>query len=173
MNRKLILAGLCVLILAAASLPARAQEDAAQMAEDVAGLNRSLERMVVLLESLIGNQQVDILLKRIELKERRLAPLESELRRAERAMIDVEARLKRMQEEAEEMVDVIADEVRAGIDREGSDSRRTKDQLERVINAESSRVDEMRRRVQQLENELASGRDEIVILDEQLLELLQ
>jgi septal ring factor EnvC (AmiA/AmiB activator) len=169
MNRQWILAGLCVLLFLAVSPPILSQDEA----EDMAGINRSLERMVVLLETLIGNQQVDILLKRIELQERRLAPLESELRRGERAMIDVEARLKRMQEEREAMEDVIAEEVRDGIDKEDSEARRMKNQLDRVLESESSRVDEMRRRVQRLEDELADGRDEILILDEQLRELLQ
>jgi len=45
MNRQWILAGFCVLILAVVTMPAGAQEDAARLTEDVAGLNRSLERM--------------------------------------------------------------------------------------------------------------------------------
>jgi septal ring factor EnvC (AmiA/AmiB activator) len=169
MNRKWILAGLCLLLFLAVSTPGRSQDTA----DDMAGINRSLERMVVLLETLIGNQQVDILLKRIELQERRLAPLESGLRRAERAMIDVEARLERMKEEREAMEDVIAEEVRDGIDKDDSDARRMRDQLDRVLESESARVEEMRRRVLRLEDELADGREEIVILDEQLRELLQ
>jgi chromosome segregation ATPase len=172
MKRKLILAGLGLLILAAA-LPARAQDDTARLVEEVAGLNRSLDRMAGMLETLIGNQHVEILLKRIELKERRLEPLESELLRAERAQTDLEARVKRMQEELEQTEDAIADEVRAGSDTPDSESRRMKMQIERVLEVESSRVDDMRRRAQQLENQLASGRDEILILDEQLQELLQ
>jgi chromosome segregation ATPase len=173
MNRKSIPAVICLSILAIASMPVAAQTDQAALAEEMAGINRSLERMVLLLETLIGNQEQDILLKRIELMERRLAPLESELRRAERAMIDVEARVKRMQEEREEMEDVIADEVRSGTDQEFSEARRMKDQLDRVIEAEGARVEEMRRRVRKLEDELADGREEILILDEELRELLQ
>jgi chromosome segregation ATPase len=173
MNRKLILTLLCLLILGTASMPSRAEEDMDDLVDEMADINRSLERMAVLLETLIGNQQVDILLKRIELQERRLAPLESELRRGERALIDIEARLKRMQEEREEMENVLAEEVRDGIDREESETRRMKSQLDRVVESESARVEEMRRRVLRLEDELSDGRDEIVILDEQLQELLQ
>jgi len=88
-------------------------------------------------------------------------------------MIDVEARLKRMQDQLEELDDTLDDEVRAGIDREESDARRMKAQLESVVDMEFGRVDEMRMRVQRLEDELANGRNEIIILDEQLQELLQ
>jgi len=173
MKRKWILAGLCLVVLAIAVSPARAQDASGQLAEDVAGINRSLERMANLLETLIGNQQVDILLKRIELKERRLAPLESDLRRAERALIDIESRVKRLNEEREELDDAVDEEVRAGVDSEGSEARRMRDQLERVVEMEAGRVEEYRRRVLHLEDQLAEGREEIAILDEQLMELLQ
>jgi hypothetical protein len=173
MNRKPILALLCLLIIGAAVTPSHAQDDTKALVDEMAGIKHSLDRMALLMETLIGNQQIEILLKRIELMERRLAPLESELRRAERAVIDVEARVKRMQEEREEMEDAIADEIRSGIDQEDSEARRMKEQLDRVIEVEGARVEEMRSRARKLEDELADGRDEILILDEQLKELLQ
>jgi chromosome segregation ATPase len=173
MNRKLILALICLLVLGAGSISARAEEDMSGLVDGMAGIKRSLERMAVLMETLIGNQQVDILLKRIELKERRLAPLESELRRAERALIEIESRVKRMNEEREELDDVVDEEIRDGIDPAGSEARRMQEQLARVIEMEAGRVEEYRRRVMRLEDQLAEGRDEILILDEQLMELLQ
>ena len=173
MNRNWTLAGLCLALIAIAAMPAGAQEPSEKLAEDIAGIDRSLERMAVLLETLIGNQQIDILLKRIELKERRLAPLESELRRAERALIDIESRVKRMNEEREELEDVVDEEIRDGVDQAGSEARRMQEQLARVVEMETGRVEEYRRRVIRLEDQLAEGRDEILILDEQLMELLQ
>jgi predicted RNase H-like nuclease (RuvC/YqgF family) len=173
MNRNWILAGLSLALITIAAMPARAQEGVGQLADDLAGINRSLERMAGMLEILIGNQQVEILLKRIEMKERRLAPLESELRRAERALVDLEARVKRLNDEREELEDVLAEEMREGIDLEGSETRRMQEQLARVAEMEAGRVEEYRRRVLRLEDQLADGRDEILILDEQLMELLQ
>lgn len=173
MNGKSLLAGLCLVVLTIAATPARAQDASGQLAENIAGINRSLERMVAMLETLIDNQRVDILLKRIELKERRLEPLESELRRTERAITDVEARIKRLNEEKEELDDAIADDVRAGTDSEDSESRRMKMQLERVIETENARTEDMRRQVNRLEDQLADGREELAILDEQLQALLE
>jgi hypothetical protein len=173
MNRNRILLCSCILIVWAAAAPARAQEESARLVEEMASLNRSMERMVAIMETIIGNQHIDILLRRIEIMESRLIPLESELRRAERAQTDVEARVVRMQEELEEMEDVVAEEVRDGVDQPGSDARRMQAQLERVIESETARAEEMRNRVQRLEAELADGRDEIAIMDEQLRELLE
>ena len=51
----------------------------AALLEQVTGVNRSLERLVSLLEDSLDRQQIDLLLKRIELRERRLAPLEAQL----------------------------------------------------------------------------------------------
>jgi hypothetical protein len=179
MRRGLILAGLCLAVLWFGTTPIGSQqeilsrEETARLVDDVAGLNRSLERMVVMLETLIDNQAIDILLKRVELKERRLIPLESELRRAERSHLDMQSRVKMIQEELEQQEDALSEEMRKGIDHQDSETRRAREQMERILATEMSRADEFQRRVRLLEDELAEGREEIAILDEQLQELLQ
>jgi chromosome segregation ATPase len=165
------LAGLCLAVLAFAILPAGSQQE--NQVNDLAGINRSLERMVVLLETMIDNQDTDILLRRIELKERRLIPLESELRRAERSLLDMQSRLKMIQEELEQQEEQLSEEMRQGIDPQDSDARRAREQMERILETENSRAEEFERRVRMLQDELAEGQDEIAILDEQLQELLQ
>jgi hypothetical protein len=171
MRRGLILAGLCLAVLSFANMPAGSQQE--RPVDDLAGINRSLERMVVLLETALEHQEVDILLKRIELKERRLIPLESELRRAERSLLDMQSRLKMIQEELEQTEDQLSEEMRQGVDPKDSDARRAREQMERILATENVRAEEFQRRVRMLEDELAEGREDIAILDEQLQELLQ
>lgn len=166
-----MLAGLCLAVLTFGIMPAGSQQD--RPVDDLAGINRSLERMVVLLETMLDNQDIDIILRRIELKERRLLPLESELRRAERSLLDMQSRLKMIQEELEQTEEQLSEEMRQGVDPQDSDTRRARDQMERILATENSRAEESQRRVRMLEDELAEGREEIAILDEQLQERLQ
>ena len=57
-------------------------------------------------------QRVDLLVKRIDLGERRLLPLAAELRSAQRQVEDQESEIKRMREMLEHQEGILADEVR-------------------------------------------------------------
>jgi chromosome segregation ATPase len=172
-------AGIFVVLLAAwlfptlAQPPAPAGDETARLVDEVAGLNRSLERLVVMLEQVMYQQQVDLVLKRIAMKERRLDPMASHLRSLQREYDDRKSDFKQFQEMIELEKDMISDEIREGTDRPGSGSRNQVKELERVLTVEAARLEELERRMRALEDDLAEGREEIEVLDEQLQEMLQ
>ena len=141
------------------------------LTEDVAGIRQALDRLVELLETVQRNQRVDLLLKRIELRERRLAPLQKRLAAAQGDVEGSQAervRMRAMKEQQERQID---ESVRAG--RETDDiARRMLQEIEQVEAAMEARLDDAEARVRRFEDELADGREEIEILDEILLELL-
>jgi len=172
-------AGIFLVSLAAGLFPAHAQppapagDETARLVDEVAGLNRSLEKLVVMLEQVMYQQQVDLMLKRIELKERRLEPMASHLRSLQREYDDRKSELKHFQEMIEREKERISDEIREGTDRPDSASRNNVEELERVLTVETARVEELERRMRRLEDDLAEGREEILVLDEQLREMLE
>ena len=177
MTKRWSLVTLCGLLALACLPPAMAQAgpgpERDTLAEQLAGLNRSLERLVVLLESSLENQKVDLLLKRINLRERRLAPLESELRSSRNAIADSEsetAYLKQMQEQHEE---TLTREIREGLDRPDSETRAMMAGMESALKMQSQRLEKSQLRIRELEDELAEGREQIAVLDDMLEELLE
>ena len=128
---------------------------------------------MVLLEITERHQQVDLVLKRIELRERRIEPLERRLRSAESEIEGIEEQLKtleRMREQQEELLD---DEIREGADVQRSGTRDMLDDIKRSQVGAEERLESVRMRMQQYENDLSAGRREIEILDEMLMELLE
>jgi chromosome segregation ATPase len=179
MRTRWIAAGIFLVSLAAGTVPAHAQpqppagDETARLVDEVAGLNRSLEKLVVMLEQVMFQQQVDLMLKRIELKERRLEPMASHLRSLQREYDDRKSELKHLQETLELEEDRISDEIREGTDRPDSASRTMVKELERVLAVETARIEDLERRMRRLEDDLAEGREEVLVLDEQLQEMLQ
>jgi len=176
MNTRSIGALLVVLILSA--LPAAGQsgstdEIVAQLSDDVEGIRRALDRMVGLMETVRSQRDVDLLIKRIELHERRLAPLQSRLRSAESEINGNEEHLKHLELMQEQHEEILNEEIREGTDTPRSETRRVLDDIARDRAAAEERLELVRMRAQQYENDLARGRKEIEILDETLIELLQ
>jgi chromosome segregation ATPase len=166
-------------LLLACAAPAVAQQGAAseggtaRLVEEVAGLRRSLDRLVVLAEGLTANQKIDQLLRRIELKERRLTPLALDHRAAEKDVRDQEVRVKRLEEMLKKRQETLSDQIRQGTDRPDAPTRRRIADLEVALELETNRLDELRRAALRLGDELAEGQEEIAILEEQLQELLE
>lgn len=156
--------------------PPSAQQTQAELAPslegEVAGIRRALERLVSLLDAQRAQRDVEILLRRIELKERRLAPLQERLRASENEVNGLEDELRRMgtlKAEVDQRVDVA---IREGTDRPDSEDRRMLSQIEPALKglAEQMEIAAMRRR--QAEDALAEAREEIEILDDLLADLL-
>jgi hypothetical protein len=142
------------------------------MAADLRGIHQALDRLVELLESTERRQRVDLLLKRMEMRERRQAPLESRLRTAENEVNGLQDELKHldaMWEQQEAHYERAIDE---GEEVSPADRRRMKDEFEAMKAAIAARAEEARLRLQRAEDDLYDGRKELEILDEQLLELL-
>jgi len=94
---KVILGSLafCVIVagvFASAAPDPQPQPDAGSLAADVAGLNRSLRELVELTRRDLEYRETEVLLRRADMKARRLQPLEDALRsaRAEREGLDQE-----------------------------------------------------------------------------------
>ena len=179
MGKPWIAGMLLALALPSSALPAAAQQatpsqgSEPRLVEEVAGLRSSLDRLVLLLERAADQQKIDLLLKRVELKERRLIPVASDLRSLEGDYEDQKVVVTRYQEMLEQAEDLLSDEIRRGVDRPDSEPRQMIPGFERELQIEIARIEELERRMRRLEDELSDGRREIAILDEQLRELLE
>jgi chromosome segregation ATPase len=168
-----ILAVLVLGALPAAGQPTASDHAVAQLSEEMKGIRQSLDRMAALLEATRRHQQIDLVLKRIALRERRLKPLEDRLRSAESEVEGISEHLKsldRMQAQHEEELDA---EIRDGLDDPRSETRRVLADIERTRTGAEERLEAAYSRGQQYENELAHGKRQIEILDEMLGELLE
>ncbi len=163
------------LAAAAPALPAEGPGevgDAAGLVEQVAQLNRSMQRLVHLLERQQEHRELDLVLKRIELHERRLAPLEAELLRAQGLLQSTRTEGVRVQGMIEESEEQLRAEIRDGTDVPGSGTRRMIDEIERAVGSLGLRTDQYERTVRRLEDDLADGRRQVEILDEVMEQLL-
>jgi len=164
-------------LLICAAMPAvgqptgEAQSEA--MAADLQGIHQALDRLVELLESTQQRQQVELLMKRIEMRERRQAPLESRRRTAENEVNGLQDELKHLDAMWEQQEAHYERSLEEGEEVSPSDKRRMRDEFERMKAAITARADEARLRVQRAEDDLYDGRKELEILDEQLMELLE
>ncbi len=164
---------LIVLILLCLVLPVTrtaAETPAPELGADVAGIRSALDRLVVLMETVQHQQRVDLVLKRIELRERRLAPLEQRLQDAHSDVETMEGELVQMRAMREQF-EAQLDELSKTRDMDENERNQIRE-FERVEAAIEARTDEAQLRVRRYEDELADGREEIEILDEMLLELL-
>ncbi len=164
---------LIVLFLLCLTLPVTrtaAETPAPELGADVAGIRNALDRLVVLMETVQHQQRVDLVLKRIELRERRLAPLEQRLQDAQSEVDGLGDELVHMSVMKEQFESQL-DELSKTRDMDESERNQIRE-FERVEAAIEARVEEAQLRVRRYEDELADGREEIEILDEMLLELL-
>jgi len=169
----LTLTAIALLLPAAEAQQEEVFDAGSRLAEEMAGIHRSLDRLVTLLEAHVQHQQIDLLIKRIELKERRLEPLEGRLRSAEGDLLGRENEIARMRTMLEQQRESLDDEIREGADQPESETRRIIEDFERIIRTEEAQLDDSRLRVRRLEDDLADQREEIEILDDALLEMLE
>jgi hypothetical protein len=162
-------------LVAGGAGPAGAQQadPSARLVEEVAGLNRSLDQLVGMLQELMASQKIDLLIKRIEIKQRTLIPMASDLRSMEAEYSDLKMGIRRLQDMVEQQEEVVDREVLQGVDQPDSESRGFLAEMELELQVQTSRIEELDRSIRQLQDELAEGREEIEILDEQLRELLE
>ena len=156
-----------------AAEPSPADEGSAGLIAEVAGLNRSLDQLVKLLRSGVAHQKIDVMLRRIELKERRMAPLEGRLRGTQDSILNLRSEVARFEQMKEHAEEELIDQEREGNEGAVNQSRYMIHELEQALVSEGAKLEDLQLRVVQLENELADGRNEIAILDEMLDELLE
>ncbi len=164
--------GLLSAALAFASLPLAAQPPAPpppaageqSLEQQMAELNRSVKTLVELLRVYLARQETDVLLQRIALGHRKLAPMETELRELrskEQALDDERAQYETMLTEFEE---------RAGNDSEDGFSEEDLAQMRQHFELQMKLTKDKRwkleQRILELENRLEVERQDIDALEE-------
>lgn len=175
--KKTLMARFLVLIPLLGATPPMAQEPSTAASDPVvrelAGIQQALDDLVGLLESMRRNQDVDLILRRIELHERRLAPLERSLRGNEQDQIDTRQNITETEMWKSSTEDQIDELEREGIDHAPDDFRQQVVVAELEIERLQLRLQTLQQRQIELENSLGDGRDEIEVLDDLLRELLE
>jgi hypothetical protein len=148
--------------------------DGARLVEEVAGLRKAVERAAMLLDELSKNQRLDAVLKRIELKERRLAPIEAELRAARMELVRQQEMITRIEARFNNLDDRFREEIQSGSDdpEKESDRRIMRQEMEANISAKSGTLAALESRIQMLEDNLEQGREEIRGLEDALQRVL-
>ena len=162
------LGGLVVVALMAPALAQPSSESTPDLAREVEALRRSVERAVVLLDRALAHQGAQLLLKRIELKERRVVPLESELRRARDELAGAESEIERLEIMLDNAEDSVSEDIRAGTDRADSENREMKSGIEHALVYARAQVETELDRVRRLDDDLSERLEKIEILEDSL-----
>ena len=166
--------GLCLLLASVSPQVAGAQEEPISredlLVQELAGIRQSLTYISTLLDSVLQQQGIDVLMKRLQLKESRIAPLERELRAVRD---DREA----LGEEVKRMRVMLEDWEREAQDRDPSlpedeDMNRELLRLRRNIEFMEEREATLYLRIIELDNDLSRSRSDIRILEESVDEQL-
>ncbi len=159
-------------LLLVGALPVAGQ-DATPATGDLQGIQQSLDRMTVILERLVESRQVDLLLKRIELKERRLIPMEKELRDLRSRYSDSEAEIEAMVSMMEEWEKQKREAELTSNEDEVSALEEMHRQITAGIEREKSRRDGIDIEMRELEAEIDQQRRNLNYLDDLLEERLE
>jgi hypothetical protein len=129
---------------------------AVSITDEVAELNQSVRELVTLLQKYIDRQQVELLLRRVEIGLQKIGPLEQELRdlRARRAADARELNYRRTQLAAREELESLGT---PGVNSEEERKQQAllKVEIEADIKLFKGRISQADQRIVELENELA------------------
>jgi chaperonin cofactor prefoldin len=151
--------------------PAVAEPDSDPVVLELERVRASLERLVELLEDAQAGQRAELILRRIERKERRLLPLESRMQ-------DVREELSLLEQETAEFEgfrEQFDQELRDARERGESDDREARmirEQIDRREEELEKRKESLELRIRRLEDEVAERREEIALLEASLEEKL-
>jgi chromosome segregation ATPase len=160
------------LVFAVSTTPAQVPPESERIADELADIHLTLKRLVQLLEAAEARNDADLLLRRIDLMERRIAPLQGRVDSTQSEAHGLENEIRRMRAFEQELEDSIDEAVRDGSDTPENEQRELQSQIRSELKQllEQLEVAELRKR--QAEDDLADAREEIEVLDETLLELL-
>jgi len=139
---------------------------------EVQNLNRSVGQLVSLLETAVSHQHIDLVLKRLQLKERRIAPLRDRVESAESAVNNREDELRRIKMMLEEHEETARERLRAG-EEPDPEAQQMVDSLEPHVRILQRELEEYQLRLRTAEDDLARRLEEIEDLDEMLEELFE
>ncbi len=160
MKRLCLVTAMIALVLSSAPVIA---DDSASLALEVRQIREALDTLV---ELQLTRDRTDLVLKRLELHERRLDPLAQRLVMAEteyRKVVDNLQSLERLKEQDEKMIE---DAIKEGNEEDRASIRLMLDNIERTMEQDGEREDAALLRVRELEDEIADRQRDIEILDE-------
>ncbi len=175
---KLLLPGVILALLTVTSGPVAAQPAStdlasAQLVEEMKGIRQALDRLVAFRQSTDYYQRVELVMKRIELSERRLAPLAAKLVTIDARIDKDDANLQQLARMKEQQETYLQEQIKEGVDKPRSETRIMLKDIERSAEFREEGKKARLLRKQEIENDLAMGRKETEILDELLMELLE
>ncbi len=166
---------ICILLCSAACvLPAVAESndnDPDPVVSELARVRASLDRLVQLLEDAQAAQQAELLLRRIERRERRLLPLESRLRTAREDLVQLDEELVKFAAYREQL----DEEIRAATGRGESSEPEAGlilDRLDAEKTGMERRKEQLELRIRQLEDQVAEQLEEIEFMEGSLEEMV-
>jgi chromosome segregation ATPase len=144
----------------------------AVLLQEMARLNHSLEEISGLLSLLLDGQEVDILMKRMQFKERRLAQVESEMRSRRSESEHLQEDIKQMEAYREELELRAESGAQGGLEPPNPEDESMRRHLDAELERLVERADSLYQQAVELENEVGTLRDEYEILEEMLDERL-
>ena len=142
---------------------------AAEIPGQLAALNDKFDRLLEAMDLFRQNQETDLLIRRIELEQRRIAPLDNELRKAQAEARETEQQI----EQGEQMLEEEREGLRDLVDADEQEVMREQlDEWQRHLERERGRLESIHDRVRRLEDDLSDARETIDDLDARLLERL-
>lgn len=136
--------------------------------QEMAGLNATLQQIQAVLDRLLIQQELDLLMKRIDLRSRRVAPMESELRGIKSSVRSTTEEIQHLELYREELEESAADRREQGLEETGSAEEREQRDIESRLSVVTERLESLQRRQIEVENELAEQREEIQFLEDAL-----
>jgi flagellar biosynthesis chaperone FliJ len=164
---------LVVVFSGASSYAQHPASDPPATIEGIERLNAHLEDIARSLREIRSNQQLLLMLRQIELLERRLAPLEDEHRRAQDDVRATNEQIAQMAGMAERYREEVDRAVRSGADPLQVPERAEVEHIETMLELQRERLEAAEQRVIEADNDLARGRRRIEILDDKLEELME
>ena len=173
MTRRITLL-VCVALIWTASvgLTQDSARESTRLLDEVSGLNHSLERLVTLVDTLVAQQETDILLKRIDMKSRRLIPLEEALRAAREDLTETDADLVKVTADVDRLESTLRDHTRDGKEGMAEMFRQALLQERPRLEALETRRAQIESRVRDLEAQIARHQGDLDDLDDLLAERL-
>lgn len=161
-----------IVALAAAAVlpPALAQEEppapGRTLQQEMAEVNRTLREIVDLMRLSLERHELDVLIRRLELYSRSLAPREQELRRAQANKESVEQELERMEAFMAQLEEEMARDAETGLEAPDSGLERQRADFETHQKLLKDRRWNLEQRIIELENDLTDRRRQIEALEE-------
>jgi len=176
--KKTLIALIPVALIAAIWVPPATGQDGPgdtpeQVTRELAGIRESLDDLVTLLSTMRRNQDADLILRRIEMHERRLAPLEVRLDRNGREQLEAKTAIGNIGEWKSQTEERIREIERAGREEVPLDFHHEVRMAGQQITHEQERLDRLQQKQIELENALADRRDEVEILEDLLDDLVE